>query len=114
MDFEFTQDQNIFYESVRKFAENELAAGCRRVPSAGTSNQKVSDNNDAAFNTKYYGPDSTYSSGDFINRVGGVQQGFSGDHDIGKGTIRVGAIDCAVEPADEKQGATKYAIRRAA
>ena len=27
MDFEFTQDQNIFYESVRKFAENELAAG---------------------------------------------------------------------------------------
>ena len=27
MDFEFTLDQNIFYESVRKFAENELAAG---------------------------------------------------------------------------------------
>ena len=27
MNFEFTQDQNIFYESVRKFAENELAAG---------------------------------------------------------------------------------------
>ena len=26
MNFEFTQDQNIFYESVRKFAENELAA----------------------------------------------------------------------------------------
>ena len=26
MNFEFTQDQNIFYESVRKFAGNELAA----------------------------------------------------------------------------------------
>ena len=26
MNFEFTQDQNIFYDSVRKFAENELAA----------------------------------------------------------------------------------------
>ena len=25
MDFELSQDQNIFYESVRKFAENELA-----------------------------------------------------------------------------------------
>ena len=95
-------------------AENAIAAGCIMVASAGNSNQKLSDKNDADFNNKYYGTDSTYSSGDFINRVGGVQQGFSGDHDIGKGTIRVGAIDCAVEPADEKQGVTKYSIRKTA
>ena len=53
-------------------------------------------------------PDST----NYINRVRGVQQGFSGDHDVGKGTIRVGALDCAVEPSDEKQGVTKYSVRK--
>ena len=31
---------------------------------------------------------------------------------MGKGTIRVGALDCAVEPSDEKQGVTKYSVRK--
>ena len=99
--------------STSSAAENAIAAGCITVAAAGNTNQKLSDKNDVDFNNKYYATDSTYSSGNFINRVGGVQQGFSGDHDIGKGVIRVGAIDCAVEPADEKQGATKYSIRKA-
>ena len=87
-------------------AENAIAAGCIMVSSAGNTNQKLSDKNDVDFDNWYS------NSSNYINRVGGVQQGFSGDHDIGKGCIRVGAIDCAVEPADEKQGATKYSIRK--
>jgi len=87
-------------------AENAIAAGCIMVSSAGNTNQKLSDKNDVDFDN-WYSNSSTY-----VNRVGGVQQGFSGDHNTDKGCIRVGAIDCAVEPADEKQGATKYSIRK--
>ena len=40
MDFELSQDQNIFYESVRKFAANELAddavARANRMATLGT------------------------------------------------------------------------------
>ncbi len=93
-------------------AENAIAAGCIVASSAGNRNQKMSDKNDADFNNKYYGTSSTYSGGYYTNRVGGVSQGFSGDHDQGKGTIRCGALDCSVEPSDEKQGATKYTIRK--
>ena len=87
-------------------AENAIAAGCIMVSSAGNTNQKLSDKNDVDFDNWYS------NSSNYINRVGGVQQGFSGDHETDKGCIRVGAIDCAVEPADEKQGATKYSIRK--
>ena len=87
-------------------AENAIAAGCIIVASAGNENQKLSDKNDVDFNN-WYGNSSTYT-----NRVSGIQQGFSGDHDIGKGSIRVGALDCAVEPDDEKQGATKFSVRK--
>ena len=92
--------------STNTAAENAIAAGCIMVTSAGNTNQKLSDKNDVDFGNWYL------NSSNYINRVGGVQQGFSGDHEIGKGCIRVGAIDCAVEPADEKQGATKYSIRK--
>ena len=63
---------------------------------------------DVDFNN-WYGNSSTYT-----NRVGGVQKGFSGDHVPYKGTIRVGALDCAVEPDSEKQGATKFNFRKTA
>ena len=98
--------------STSSAAENAIAAGCIVASSAGNRNQKMSDKNDADFNNKYYGTSSTYSGGSYTNRVGGVSQGFSGDHDQGKGTIRCGAIDCSVEPSDEKQGATKYTLRK--
>ena len=87
-------------------AEDAIAAGCIVVASAGNNNQKLSDKDDVDFNN-WYGNSSTY-----INRVGGVQKGFSGDHEAGKGTIRVGALDCAVEPDSEKQGARKYKFRK--
>ena len=93
-------------------AQNAISAGCIVLAAVGNDNQKLSDKNDADFNNKYYGTDSSYSGGSFLNRVGGVQKGFSGDHDAGKGTIRVGGVDCAVEPTDEKQGVTKYTIRK--
>ena len=51
-------------------------------------------------------------SATYINRAGGVQKGFSGDHLRNKGSIRVGALDCAVEPVSEKQGETKYKFRK--
>ena len=87
-------------------AENAIAAGCIVVASAGNNNQKLSDKDDVDFNN-WYGSPTTY-----INRVGGVQKGFSGDHEAGKGSIRVGALDCAVEPDSEKQGARKFKFRK--
>ena len=87
-------------------AENAIAAGCIVVASAGNNNQKLSDKDDVDFGNWYNSPST------FINRVGGVQKGFSGDHEAGKGTIRVGALDCAVEPDSEKQGVRKYKFRK--
>ena len=89
-------------------AEDAIAAGCIVVSAASNDNQKLSDKNDVDFNNWYL------NSNNYVNRVAGVQQGFSGDHDVDKGSIRVGAIDCAVEPHDELQGATKYSLRKAA
>ena len=86
-------------------AENAIAAGVIVVSSAGNTNQKLSDKNDIDFDNLYGG----YA---YVNRTGGVQQGFSGDHERHKGTIRVGALDCAVEPYDEKQGSPRYSIRK--
>ena len=87
-------------------AENAIAAGCIVVASAGNNNQKLSDKDDVDFDN-WYGSSSTY-----INRVGGVQKGFSGDHLRTKGSIRVGALDCAVEPVSAKQGSTAYNFRK--
>ena len=87
-------------------AENAIAAGCIVVASAGNNNQKLSDKDDVDFDNWYN------NSSTFINRVGGVQKGFSGDHLRNKGSIRVGALDCGVEPPSEKQGVTKYKFRK--
>ena len=87
-------------------AENAIAAGCIVVASAGNNNMKISDKDDVDFGN-WYGNSSTY-----INRAGGVQKGFSGDHLRNKGSIRVGALDCAVEPVSAKQGSTAYKFRK--
>ena len=92
--------------STSSAAENAIAAGVIVLSSAGNKNQKLADKDDVDFNNAYS------SSTNYINRVGGVQQGFSGDHLQGKGCIRVGALDCSVEPSDELQGATKYTPRK--
>ena len=86
--------------------EDAITAGCIIAASAGNNNQKLSDKDDVDFNN-WYGNSSTY-----LNRVFGIQKGFSGDDIRTKGTIRVGALDCSVEPTDEKQGVSKYAIRK--
>ena len=91
-------------------AENAIAAGVIVVSAAGNTNQKLSDKNDIDFDNLYGG----YA---YVNRVGGVQQGFSGDHERNKGAIRVGALDCSVEPYDSsgglnKQGVAGYSIRK--
>ena len=87
-------------------AEDAIAAGCIVVASAGNNNMKISDKDDVDFGN-WYNSSSTYT-----NRAGGVQKGFSGDHLRNKGSIRVGALDCAVEPPSEKQGVTKYKFRK--
>lgn len=89
-------------------AENAIAAGCIVVASAGNNNQKLSDSTDVDYDNWY-----SFST-NYINRVGGVQKGHSTTDSRKVGTIRVGALDCAVEPADSKQGSTPYAIRRVA
>jgi len=103
---------NVAATSTDTAAQNAISAGCIVLAAAGNDNQKLSDKNDTDFDNEYYGTDSSYSGGTLLNRVAGVQKGFSGDHDTGKGTIRVGGVDCAVEPTDEKQGVTKYTIRK--
>ena len=85
-------------------AETCISEGCILVTSAGNDNQKLCNKDDVDFNNK----NSTF----YINRIGGVKQGFSGDHNIGKGTIRVGSIDVGVEPDSERQGVSKYSIRK--
>lgn len=87
-------------------AEDAIAAGVIVVSSAGNNNQKLSDKDDVDFDNWYLLPS------EYINRCGGIQKGFSGDHTVDKGVIRVGALDCSVEPADQKQGSTAYAIRK--
>ena len=94
--------------STSSAAENAIAAGCIVVASGGNRNMKISDKDDVDFNNWYS------NSSNYTNRVGGVQKGFSGDHDPYKGTIRVGALDCAVEPDSEKQGARKFKFRKVA
>jgi len=87
-------------------AEDAIAAGVIVVSAAGNFNQKLSDKDDVDFDNWYLLPS------EYINRCGGIQKGFSGDHTVDKGVIRVGALDCSVEPADQKQGSTAYAIRK--
>lgn len=87
-------------------AENAIAAGCIVVASAGNQNQKFSDYTDLDYNN-WYG-----TSTEYINRVGGVQKGFSGTDVRSAGSIRVGALDCSVEPTDSKQGVAGYTVRR--
>ena len=92
--------------STSSAAENAIAAGCIVTAAAGNNNQKICDKDDVDFDNWYL------VSSNYMNRARGVQQGFSGDHEKDKGTIRVGALDCAVEPDDEKQGVAKYSVRK--
>ena len=89
-------------------AENAIAAGCVVLASAGNQNQKLSDPSDLDYNNYYQ------TTSNYIHRANGVQKGGQGDITKDQGTIRVGAIDCAVEPVGSTQGATSYAIRKVA
>jgi hypothetical protein len=101
---------NPFATTSNSAAENAIAAGCIVVAAGMNENHKMSDRTDPDFNN-YFNFTNWFS-----HRCGGVQQGFSGLHDKGKGTIRIGALDCAVEPASDgvttKQGSTRYSIRK--
>ena len=84
-------------------AENAISAGCIMVASAGNKNQKMSTYDDIDYDNWYS------NSSNFICRAGGVQKGFSGNDERKKGTIRVGALDCGVEPTN---ASNPYAIRK--
>jgi len=87
--------------------ENAIAAGCIVVASAGNNNQKLADASDVDFDNSYT------PHGTNICRAQGVQRGFSGTSDKrSDGAIRVGALDCAVEPPSAKQGSTAYSVRK--
>ena len=87
-------------------AENAISAGCIVVAAAGNDNQKMSDINDVDYNNWYS------NSNNYTNRVFGVQKGGANITTRLQGTIVVGALDCAVEPFNSKQGATSYSVRR--
>ena len=84
-------------------AENAIAAGCIMVASAGNKNQKMSTYDDIDYDNWYS------NSSNFICRAQGVQKGFSGNDERKKGTIRVGALDCGVEPTNSSN---PYAVRK--
>ena len=83
--------------STNSAAENAISAGCIVLTSAGNQNQKFADESDVDFGN-WYGNSSNY-----INRCGGISRGFTGTHERKKGTIRVGALDCAVEPSSSSK-----------
>lgn len=87
-------------------AESAIAAGVIVAAAAGNQNQKLADATDVDFDNWYS------SAGNYIHRLGAVQKGFSGTYTRKAGTIRVGALDCSVEPAGSRQGATPYSIRK--
>ena len=87
-------------------AENAIAAGCIVVAAAGNMNQKFSNPTDIDYNNWYSFPTL------YLNRVQGVQKGGSGDITKNQGSIRVGALDCAVEPFGSTQGANPYSVRK--
>ena len=84
-------------------AENAISAGCIMVASAGNKNQKMSTYDDIDYDNWYS------NSSNFICRAQGVQKGFSGNDERKKGTIRVGALDCGVEPTNSSN---PYAVRK--
>ena len=84
-------------------AENAISAGCIMVASAGNKNQKMSTYDDIDYDNWYS------NSSNFICRAQGVQKGFSGNDERKKGTIRVGALDCGVEPTN---ASNPYAVRK--
>ena len=90
--------------SINAAAEAAIAEGCIVVAASGNDNMKMCDKNSPDFNNSY----SIY----YINRVGLITKGFSGDHEVTKGSIRVGSIDVGVEPVSERQGTPKYSIRK--
>ena len=91
---------------INSAAENAISAGCVVVAGAGNDNQKLSDPTDLDYDNWYL-----YNLIN-INRVQGVQKGGSGDITKDQGSIRVGALDCAVEPVGSSQGATAYSVRK--
>ena len=95
--------------------EDAIAAGVIVVASAGNDNQKKAHKDDPDFNNWFrfaeeFGDDYT----DWICRVTGVQKGFSGYNNDSPelGAIRVGALDCAVEPPNSNQATTAYSVRK--
>ena len=67
-------------------AEDAIAAGVILATAAGNTNHKFTDKNDPDH-------DNWYETN--TNKVGlcrGIEQGFSGDYDVGKGVIRVGNL----------------------
>ena len=90
--------------SINAAAESAIAEGCIVVAASGNDNMKMCDKNNPDFNNSY----SIY----YINRVGLISKGFSGDHETTKGSIRVGSLDVGFEPVGERQGTPKYSIRK--
>lgn len=101
------------YGAVSLGAENAIDAGCIVVAAAGNMNQKLSNSIDIDYYNQY---SASGISGQYYytNRVFGIQKGTINNGSEYHGTIRVGAIDCALEPAGQRQGSPAYLIRKSA
>ena len=111
--FQVPETQSVSAANANSAVENAIAVGCIVLCSAGNTNAKLCDKDDPDFDNW------ALASYWKINRTTGVTRGFSGDHYRDKGSIRVGALDTAVEPYDlgmtggiNRQGVKGYLIRK--
>ena len=88
-------------------AESCILEGCIVVAASGNDNMKMCDKDNPDFYNEW--------ENFMINRVGSVSKGFSGwqTDETNQGSIRVGSLDVGLEPVGERQGVTKYSIRKA-
>jgi hypothetical protein len=99
--YPFTLDQDGLFivpdSSINSAAEDAISSGCILVASAGNKNQKLSTYDDLDYNNFYRGTSSA-GTPQYTCRVQGIQKGHSGLDTRLSGSIRVGALDSAVDP----------------
>ena len=105
-------DSGLRYGATANVAtESAIAAGVIMIVSAGNNNQKLCDSKDPDYNNTIV----TSGTHHYVNRVGSINKGHSNPDDSREmGSIRVGALDCGVEPDDLKQGVPAFSIRKTA
>ena len=98
--------------SINSATEDAISSGCIVVATAGNLNQKLSTYDDLDYNNFYRGTSST-GTPQYTCRVQGIQKGHSGLDTRFNGSIRVGALDSAVNPYRVATSITGWGVMNA-